>query len=118
MEFTVLFIKLFFHLFKLALPIVLLMVLLVIAVGQIAGRRESWGPGESLYWSFITATTVGYGDMRPVNRLSRLLAVLIAFCGLMFTGILVAVTITATTYAIKSEHGVQELEQIVEQSRN
>jgi hypothetical protein len=38
---------------------------------------------DIFYWSFVTATTVGYGDLRPVKNASKISAVLIAFLGLM-----------------------------------
>jgi len=53
-----------------------------------------------LYWSFVTATTVGYGDLRPVNRTSRIIAILIAIMGLTFTGILIALAVYAATFAL------------------
>jgi len=40
--------------------------------------------------------------------------VLIAFCGVIFSGIPVAVAITATTYSIQSHHDESELRQIIE----
>jgi voltage-gated potassium channel len=57
-----------------------------------------------LYWAFITATTVGYGDIRPKGRLSRFLSVMIAFVGLIFTGIMVSVAVEVTSYSFK-KHG-------------
>ena len=55
---------------------------------------------DGFYWSFVTATTVGYGDLRPVNRTSRILAILIAIMGLTFTGIIIAVAVHAATFAL------------------
>ena len=55
---------------------------------------------DSFYWSFVTATTVGYGDLRPVNRASRIIALLIVFMGLTFTGILIALAVHAATFAL------------------
>jgi voltage-gated potassium channel len=42
---------------------------------------------------------VGYGDLRPVNRTSRIVAILIATMGLTFTGIIGAVAVHAATFA-------------------
>src|ERR1700757_1507978 len=57
----------------------------ITVLGQIAGKKERWTVFDSFYWSFVTATTVGYGDLRPVNGTSRILAILIAIMGLTFT---------------------------------
>jgi len=47
-------------------------------LGQAFGRWEGWSRSHSLYWSFITATHVGYGDIRPIRKKARVVAVLIA----------------------------------------
>jgi hypothetical protein len=44
---------------------------------------------EAVYFSFITATSVGYGDILPVG-LTRILAVFEAVSGLMIFGLLIA----------------------------
>lgn len=69
-------------------------------LGQIAGKKERWTAFDSFYWSFVTATTVGYGDLHPVNRTSRIVAIVIAIMGLSFTGIIVAVAVHAATFAL------------------
>jgi voltage-gated potassium channel Kch len=70
--------------------------LLAIAVG----RQEGWSIGDSLYFGFITATTVGYGDMTPSTGRSKIYAIILAMVGLIFTGIIVALAVEAagTTY--------------------
>ena len=80
--------------------------ILIIIVGQIVGRRESWTAFDSLYWSFITATTVGYGDIRPMQKISKLLSILIAFFGLIFTGIIVALAINSATASFKEQNDI------------
>ena len=55
--------------------------------------------GDALWWAFVTATTVGYGDAFPVTTAGRFLGV-----ATMFVGIVVFSTVTAfvTTYLIKA----------------
>ena len=46
--------------------------------------------GESLWWSFVTVTTVGYGDYFPVTIEGRITA-----CFIMATGLLTLAVVTA-----------------------
>ncbi len=45
---------------------------------------------QSLYFSFVTLTTVGYGDIVPVSKVARLLAVAESTAGMLYTTILIA----------------------------
>jgi hypothetical protein len=72
----------------------------ITVLGQIAGKKERWTVFDSFYWSFVTATNVGYGDLRPVNRTQRIIAILIAIMGLTFTGILIPLAVHAATFAL------------------
>lgn len=81
-------------------PLLLSLAAAVTVLGQVAGKKEGWSPFDSFYWSFITATTVGYGDVRPTKRLARILAIVIALVGLTLTGILIAVAVHAATIAL------------------
>lgn len=45
---------------------------------------------ELLYFSFVTITTLGYGDITPVGDLARALVVLEAFIGQVYLVVLVA----------------------------
>lgn len=51
--------------------------------------------GDSLWWSFVTATTVGYGDMTPETIPGRLIAVFLMIVGIGFVSML---TGTIATY--------------------
>lgn len=114
MEFTLTFFKLVSLLLQVTAPILLLLISAIIALGQLAGRLEQWPPLSALYWSFITATTVGYGDIRPQRRGARLLAVVIASLGLVLFGVIVAIAVQATTEAVRIHADLTRLRTIVE----
>jgi voltage-gated potassium channel len=97
---TVTFLKQFGIGIGLTSPLLLSLAIVISLLGQIVGKREGWSSLDSVYWSFITATTVGYGDIRPVTQGSRVIAVLIAFLGLVLSGIVIAVAVEATTRAL------------------
>jgi voltage-gated potassium channel len=60
-------------------------------------------PGDYIYFSFITLTTLGYGDITPVSELSRSLAVLIAITGQLYMTILIAMLVGKFLSRPKSE---------------
>jgi voltage-gated potassium channel len=99
MEFTIIFLHAFFKGIVFVAPLLLSIALVITLLGQIVGRRESWNRFDALYWAFITATTVGYGDIRPMSRLSKGLSVIIALVGMIFTGIMVALAVNSVSVA-------------------
>ena len=101
MEFTVTFFRLVFELLQVTAPVWGLLVVAIVLLGQVAGRLEQWQAASALYWSFITATTVGYGDIRPAKRGARVLAVIIALLGLILFGVIVSIAVQATTVAVQ-----------------
>jgi voltage-gated potassium channel Kch len=97
---TTTFLKEFLFDLWLTSPLLLSLAAAITVLGQVAGKKEGWSPFDSFYWSFITATTVGYGDVRPTKGSARILAIMIALAGLTLTGILVAVAVHAATIAL------------------
>lgn len=104
MLFTIEFIKNFAIGLFYAAPLVIALMLLIAVIGLVIGKREGWSRIDSLYYAFITATTVGYGDYRPNTTHSKILAIGIAFTGLLLTGIVVAIGLEAATIAFKAIH--------------
>ena len=61
--------------------------------------------GDTLYLAFITALTIGYGDMTPVGAISKVIAIGIGFLGILFTGIIMAVSLRALEMTITEQRG-------------
>ena len=111
MAFTLTFLENLLALGLLLWPLFLFLLFLIVLLGGWIGRLEKWPLPDSLYYAFITATTVGYGDFHPDHRLSKLFAVLIALIGLIATGILVAIAIGATEITIEHHYDTEKLQQ-------
>jgi hypothetical protein len=58
-------------------------------VGGIPSSAETH-PETIFYFSFVTLTTVGFGDVTPVHPLARSLAMMEALTGQLFPAILIA----------------------------
>jgi len=87
----------------LLLPLFLGLGLIIAVLSIIIGRREGWSFGDSLYFGFITALTVGYGDLRPTVGLNKFLAIVIALFGLITSGILVAIAVEVVSMTFQSK---------------
>ncbi len=85
-------------------PLLLSLAATIMVLGQIVGKKEGWSRFESFYWSFITATTVGYGDVLPQKKGSKIISIVIALVGLTLTGILIAIAVYATNRALVAHY--------------
>lgn len=116
MDFSITFLEVFFLGLAMASPLFILFMGAICLLGLWIGRREKWSRFDSIYYSFITATTVGYGDMKPVTKLSKFLAVQVAFMGLVFTGIFVSIAVNAASVAFKDTQDVAALKTDIHQT--
>ncbi|MFO1477502.1 MAG: potassium channel family protein [Verrucomicrobiota bacterium] len=57
----------------------------------------------SIYFSFMTLSTVGYGDVTPVSHVARMLAVVEAVIGMLFVAILISRLVALYTTDSSSE---------------
>jgi len=99
MEFTFYFLRVFVLDLLYASPLLGFLIVSIGSIGYRIGRLEGWSTSDALYHAFINATTVGYGDFRPTRKRSKLLAIALAFVGLVFTGMVVAIALHAADYA-------------------
>ncbi len=80
---------------KILWPIVSALLLIQFTFGIVAGIVEQWSMGESIYFTFITGLTIGYGDFIPKHFISRLAAVIIGLVGVVLMGLIAAVAVRA-----------------------
>jgi Na+-translocating ferredoxin:NAD+ oxidoreductase RnfE subunit len=76
-------------------PILSGLLALIVALGVVAGLVEGWSVQESVYFSFVSGLTIGYGDFAPKTLLGRTLAIAIGACGVLVTALLAAVAVKA-----------------------
>lgn len=57
--------------------------------------------GDSLWYSFVTATTVGYGDLIATTTLGRMISIILAIYGILFLGSLSGLMVSYYTEVSK-----------------
>ena len=81
---------------------------LVLLGGIAFSRCEGIPIAQGIYFSLITSTTVGYGDITPKTGIGQVVAVILALVGTILFGLVVAVATQAFKVTIReyqqSEH--------------
>jgi len=72
------------------------------------GAGQRMDASNALYYSFVTLTTMGYGDILPVSRVARMLAILESTTGVLYMSVLIArlVGLYSTVTPIRDEDDV------------
>ena len=85
-------------------PILSALLLLILALGLIAGLSEGWPLGDSIYFAFISGLTIGYGDLAPKTFVARGLAIVIGICGIVLMGLVAAIAVEALRSVREGQH--------------
>ena len=80
-------------------PILSVLLGLIVALGLVVGLLEGWSIHESIYFAFVSGLTIGYGDLAPKLLLTRVLAIVIGACGVLWTALVAAIAVKALTAA-------------------
>jgi len=99
--FTVRFIIIFFALLTIVLPVFLFLFAVIALAARGVKKEEHWTLFNTIYFAFVTATTVGYGDYRPSTKKARIFSIIIALTGLITTGIMVSSAMLAVQKAFE-----------------
>jgi uncharacterized membrane protein len=76
-------------------PVNLALLALIVINSWAISYVEKLPFGDALYFAFITGLTIGYGDIVVKTPVGRILAVLIGFIGVLFSGLVIAVAVRA-----------------------
>ncbi|AEK72781.1 Ion transport 2 domain protein [Thermococcus sp. 4557] len=69
---------------------------LIVVFGVVLSFQESISIGNGIYFAFVSAFTVGYGDITPTTPVSKFLcALVLPLLGMTFSGIMVAAAMQA-----------------------
>ena len=91
----------FFIIIRRLQAVFLALSVIILCIAVVIRHLEKMPFGESLYFSFITGLTIGYGDIVVKTPLARLLAVLLGLIGIIFTGIMVAAALRAVERSLE-----------------
>ncbi len=78
--------------------VVFVTIAMIGAGGVLIHFAEGMSYGDGLWWAFVTATTVGYGDISPTTFYGRIIATVLMLLGI---GLIGTVTSTLTSYFLK-----------------
>lgn len=74
---------------------IIALLLLIALGGFVFSKVEETQLSDGLYFAFITALSIGYGDIHPATPLGKVVSVGIGLVGMLFVGITVAITTRA-----------------------
>ena len=69
------------------------------------GQERSGNWADYLYYSFVTLTTLGYGDIQPVGRFAQSVSITEAIVGLLFIAIFIAALLHYRLESPKIDNG-------------
>jgi Na+-translocating ferredoxin:NAD+ oxidoreductase RnfE subunit len=78
-------------------PLLSALLALIVALGVATGLAEGWSLQESVYFSFVSGLTIGYGDYAPQTLLGRALAIGTGVCGILVFALASAIVVKAVT---------------------
>lgn len=76
-------------------PILAAILTVMLALGATVGLCEGWSVLETIYFTFVSGLTIGFGDFVPTRPITRILTIAIGMCGLLLTALLAALAVRA-----------------------
>jgi voltage-gated potassium channel len=77
----------------------------IVVAGVLVSRFDKLPLGDAIYFAFITAFTVGFGDVTPKSHAARVVTIVLSFMGLLLVGVVVAVAVHSLDLALQASRG-------------
>jgi predicted lysophospholipase L1 biosynthesis ABC-type transport system permease subunit len=71
--------------------------------GAVIGFLERWSVSETIYFTFVTALTIGFGDLAPKRIASRMITLAIGLSGVLLMALVAALSVRSLQDAAKDE---------------
>jgi hypothetical protein len=84
-------------------PILSALLIVMVALGIAVGLIEDWPLRDSIYFTFVSGLTIGYGDLVPKTLFARALAIAIGIAGVLLTSLVAAIGVQALLAASRDE---------------
>ena len=91
--------------------VLLTLLVLMLAFAFTIAQVDDIALADAIYLVFITAHTVGYGDITPSSGITQIISVLCGIVGVIFVGLLVAVSVRALELSVdeKKHHRMDKM---------
>ncbi len=92
----------------------LLLIAIILTSSTMYFAEKNFQPEEfasiphAMYWSLITLTTVGYGDISPVTNIGKAISVITAFLGVSIVAMLTGIVASSFTNQLARKKAVYE----------
>jgi voltage-gated potassium channel len=81
--------------------VVLFLFMLIFIAGILISRFDKMSLEDAIYCAFSTAFKAGFGSLTPTSRGGRIIAIVIAFLGIVLVGVFVAIAVKALDTAMQ-----------------
>jgi voltage-gated potassium channel len=93
------FVRIYLSFMSSAGRILLTLFLFIVTLGGLFACVEEISVGNSVYYAFISALTIGYGDITPKTDVGKIIAVILGMVGIVLMGIAVAASVKSLEVA-------------------